>query len=117
MKPSEQVARTKNIVRGFWGHYLSTFFLTLTNPMTILSFVALFSAIGLANTSHDFTRATFTVVGVFLGSSLWWLILSSGAGWLREKFHPVVFLWIGRLSAAIIIGFGVFGIVSSGAIA
>ena len=85
--------------------------------MTILSFAAVFAALGVANSSHEYMSATFTVVGVFLGSSLWWLILSSVAGWLREKLNRVALLWIGRLSFSIIIGFGIFGIVSSGAVA
>lgn len=116
-KPAEHAAHTKNTVRGIWWSYLSTFLLTITNPMTILSFVAVFAALGVANSTHEYLSAIVTVVGVFLGSALWWLILTGVAGWLRGKFNKVALLWIGRLSAAIIIGFGIFGIVSSGAIA
>ncbi|WP_244893457.1 LysE family transporter [Ferroacidibacillus organovorans] len=115
-RPAEQAAQTKNTMRGIWWSYLSTFLLTITNPMTILSFIAVFAALGVATSSHEYMSATFTVVGVFLGSALWWLILSSVAGWMRGKLNRAILLWIGRLSAVIIVGFGVFGIVSSGVI-
>ncbi len=113
-RPAEQAAQTKYTVRGIWWSYLSTFLLTITNPMTILSFVAVFAALGVANSSNDYVSASFTVIGVFLGSALWWLILSSVAGWLRGKLNRTAILWIGRLSAVIIIGFGIVGIVSAG---
>ncbi|MCL4352482.1 MAG: LysE family translocator [Firmicutes bacterium] len=113
-RPAEQVAQTKYTVRGIWWSYLSTFVLTMTNPMTILSFVAVFAALGVANSSNDYVSASFTVIGVFLGSALWWLILSSVAGRLRGKLNRTAILWIGRLSAVIIIGFGIVGIVSAG---
>ena len=115
-RPAEQAAQTKYTVRGrgIWWSYLSTFLLTITNPMTILSFVAVFAALGVANSSNDYVSASFTVIGVFLGSALWWLILSSVAGWLRGNLNRTAILWIGRLSAIIIIGFGIVGIVSAG---
>lgn len=115
-RSAEQAAPTKNTVRRIWWSYLSTFLLTITNPVTILSFVAVFAALGVANSSQEFVSATFIVVGVFLGSALWWLFLSGIAGWLRGKLNRAVLLWVSRLSAVVIIGFGIFGIVSSGAI-
>ena len=115
-RPAEQAAQTKYTVRGIWWSYLSTFLLTITNPMTILSFVAVFAALGVANSSNDYVSASFTVIGVFLGSALWWLILSGVAGWFRDKLNRTAILWIGRLSAIIIIGFGIVGIVSAGTI-
>ena len=115
-RPPKQAAQAKNTVRGIWWSYLSTFLLTITNPMTILSFVAVFAALGVANSSNDYASASFTVIGVFLGSALWWLILSSVAGWLRGKLNRTAILWIDRLSAIIIMGFGIVGMVSSGII-
>jgi len=59
--------------------FLSTLGLTLANPPTILAFVAIFAGIGLgANPSPG--AAALVVLGVFLGSALWWLILASAAG-------------------------------------
>ena len=86
----------------------STFFLTLTNPMTILSFVAIFAGIGLSSSVANYGSAILLVVGVFSGSALWWSILSGTIGLLRKKVTSYVLRWINRVSGAIIIGFAVF---------
>lgn len=63
---------------GLAGAYASTFFLTLTNPMTILYFVAIFAGLGLANTGGDLLSAGELVLGIFAGTSSWMLVLCSG---------------------------------------
>lgn len=99
---------------GFVPAYLSTFFLTLTNPMTILSFAAIFAGLGLANTGGDYVSAGMLVLGVFLGSALWWLILAGGLGMLRERFNPRGLRWVNRISGVIIVGFGLIALGSLG---
>lgn len=103
-KSAEAAASVKG--RGLMGAYASTFFLTLTNPMTILSFAAVFAGLGLASTSGDYTSAGILVLGVFLGSALWWLILSSGVSLLRARFNPNSLRWLNRISGLIILAFG-----------
>jgi threonine/homoserine/homoserine lactone efflux protein len=105
-KPADQAAQVSQ--NGLLGAYLSTFFLTLTNPMTILSFIAIFAGLRLGETNGNYISAAFMVLGVFLGSAAWWLGLSLGIGLLREKFTPTWMVWVNRLAGAIIIGFGVF---------
>ena len=92
--------------------YVSTLFLTLTNPMTILSFAAVFAGLGLANASGDYASAALLVAGVFLGSALWWLTLSIIVGLFRQRFTPTAMRWVNRLSGIIIIGFGIFALAS-----
>src|SRR5436190_17336014 len=60
---------------GLPGAFGSIFGLTLTNPMTILSFAAVFAAAGLAG--HGAAEAGLLTAGVFLGSLLWWLLLTA----------------------------------------
>ncbi len=109
-KPAEQAALAKG--NGIFGAYASTFFLTLTNPMTIISFAAIFAGLGLAGTSRNYVSAGFLVLGVFVGSALWWLILSGGVGMFREKVNPHGLRWVNRISGAIITGFGLFALLS-----
>jgi threonine/homoserine/homoserine lactone efflux protein len=97
---------------GLINAYGSTFFLTLTNPLTILSFAAIFAGLGLADASGDYFSATITVLGVFLGSACWWLLLSSGVSILRVRFKPVGFQWLNWISGSIILGFGVVALIS-----
>jgi threonine/homoserine/homoserine lactone efflux protein len=96
------------------GMYASSFLLTITNPMTILSFLALFVGAGLmaegGGTSP--THALTIVVGVFGGSAAWWLLLSGGVGVLRERFTPQIMVWVNRISGAIIIVFALRTIIA-----
>jgi threonine/homoserine/homoserine lactone efflux protein len=81
--------------RGLPGAYLSTLGLTLTNPMTILSFAALF--VGLGVTGGDALGATLLTLGVFAGSATWWVVLVGGLGVVRSRLTPV---WMRRINVA-----------------
>jgi len=94
------------------GAYASTLLLTLTNPMTILSFAAIFAAVGLGTMRSDYHSAGLIVLGVFLGSALWWGVLSSITGGFRAGLRPGGLRWVNRLSGAIIATFGVVAVLS-----
>jgi len=109
-EPVEQVTSIKR--HDLIGAYVSTFFLTLTNPMTILSFVAIFAGLGLASGGGGYISATVLVLGVFLGSALWWFILSGSVGVFRTRFHAHWMQWVNRISGMIIAGFGTLALLS-----
>ena len=110
-KPAEQEPSVKG--NGIIGNYASTFFLTLTNPMTIISFMAIFSGLGLASTNSNYASAGILVLGVFMGSALWWFFLSGGVGLFREKFNHSGLNWVNKISGTIIMGFGLFALLSA----
>lgn len=85
----------------------STFFLTITNPMTILSYLAVFAGLGLSETLGDYRDATQLVIGVFIGSALWWFLLSEGVTFFRKKVSQKMMVWINRLAGLIIACFGI----------
>jgi threonine/homoserine/homoserine lactone efflux protein len=91
---------------GWSSAYTSTVVLTLANPMTILAFVAIFAGLGLAETTQNYTSAGLLVFGVFTGSALWWLLLSTGASVFRHKLDARRLTWINRAAGAMIIAFG-----------
>jgi arginine exporter protein ArgO len=74
--------------------------------MTILSFVAIFAGLRLGETNGSYFSAAAMVLGVFLGSALWWLGLSLGVGLLRDRFRPAWMIWVNRASGIIITSFG-----------
>jgi threonine/homoserine/homoserine lactone efflux protein len=98
---------------SLWNAYGSTFLLTLTNPMTILSFVAIFAGAGLANSAGGNAAAAVMVLGVFAGSATWWLLLSEIVSLLRDRFSATALIWVNRVAGAIIVGFGVYALVST----
>lgn len=87
------------LVQGF----LSTLGLTLANPPTILAFAAIFAGLGLV--TSDYGSAALVVLGVFLGSAAWWVLLAAGAGWLRHRVGPGLFRAINVVSGLSILGF------------
>jgi threonine/homoserine/homoserine lactone efflux protein len=98
---------------GLLGAYCSTVFLTLTNPATILSFAAVFAGLGLASVNHNYLAASCLVLGVFVGSALWWLLLSSGVNLLQKKFSLNGFQWLNRVSGSILLIFGAIALIST----
>jgi threonine/homoserine/homoserine lactone efflux protein len=91
---------------------MSTFFLTITNPTTILSFLAIFAGLGLGTTKTDYSSSITLVLGIFIGSSLWWLILSSIVSFFQSKITPDRLIWINRVSGLVIISFGIYALFS-----
>ncbi len=107
-RPAERPAGAAG--RGLASAYASTFALTLTNPVTILSFAAIFAGLGLAEREADYGAAVALVAGVFSGSAAWWLLLSGGVSLFRRAFTPSRMRWINRLSGAVLTGFGVLAL-------
>ncbi|NOY07678.1 MAG: LysE family transporter [Spirochaetes bacterium] len=108
--PAEKAASAGR--SGLLSVYGSTFFLTLANPMTIISFAAIFAGLGLAGTNGNYMPAGVLVLGVFAGSTIWWLILSCSTGVFRAKFNHNGLQWINRISGTVITGFGLLALLS-----
>ena len=95
------------------NYYGSTLFLTLTNPITIISFAAIFTGFGIAtNQSNDNLAATSIILGIFLGSSIWWLSLIVITGFFRRMVNYKIMIWINRISGTIIVSFGLLALIS-----
>jgi threonine/homoserine/homoserine lactone efflux protein len=105
--PAQDAARAGGA--GLLGAFTSTFGLTLANPATILSFVAVFAGLGIAG-AGSWREATVLVAGVFLGSALWWLLLSGAVGALRSRLDLRALRWINRLSGLVLLGFGIIAL-------
>ncbi|HEY1047973.1 MAG TPA: LysE family transporter [Bacteroidia bacterium] len=109
-KPASKAANIDS--KGLFNNFISTFFLTVTNPSTIFSFLAIFAGLGLGTTKTDYSSSMTLVLGVFIGSALWWLILSSTVSYFQSKITPNRLIWINRLSGSIIISFGLLALYS-----
>ena len=107
-RPAQEAASVRGT--GLGGAFGSTFLLTLTNPMTILSFVAVFAGLGLGAGVHGPAAAAQMVLGVVLGSAAWWLLLSGAVGALRGRFSPGALRWVNRVSGTVISTFGVLAL-------
>lgn len=103
-KPSKIAAKANG--NNVFGAYASTFLLTITNPVTILSFLAIFSGLGISNSNDDLIASLVVVLGVFLGSALLWLILSGVTGLLMNRMKNSPLNIVNRISGFILLMFG-----------
>ncbi len=98
---------------GLAGTFFTTFMLTLTNPITIISFLTVFASLGLASVNLSYGEAGVLVAGVFLGSGVWWIAISAivvfARGRIGFEWMPVIKRWSGVL----IVGFGIWALVTA----
>ena len=109
-KPSTQSVTLAN--SSVLSAYGTTFFLTLTNPMTILFFAGIFAGLGIVSESIHYASAGLMVIGVFLGSAAWWLLLSGVTGIFRHKISAGKLALVNKLSGVIILTFGLMALFS-----
>ena len=116
-RPADNAAKVERRDTRLLSFYGATFLLTLSNPMTIIAFLGIFAGIG-ASTANTGTSALVMVLGVFIGSALWWLLLAGGVSLLRERLSSNLLLWVNRLSGVIILLFALsiaWGVLSGSA--
>lgn len=94
--------------KKFYKVIVATFFLTLTNPMTILSFIGVFAAIGGVNL-NGFSIAIM-ILGVFCGSLAWWMTLAGTTSIIRHKISHKLMTEIKIISGIILLGFGLYNL-------
>lgn len=109
-KPAQNAAATNLNGGGLAWSYLSISLLTITNPMTILSFIAVFAALGVGSSTHTYAAAGWTVLGVFLGSATWWLVLSTAVSLIRHKLSANVLRFITVSSSGVILALAAYEI-------
>lgn len=107
-KPAEKGASAES--ESLFRSYLSVLFLTITNPIAILTFTGMFAGLGLAQEEVNYISSLQLVLGVSIGSAAWWLILSIGVSLLQNRINSKVLSWINRISGIIVIIFGLIAL-------
>lgn len=110
---NEALDKSHDSYRGMIRYYMSTFFLTISNPLTIISFAAIFAGFGAANiNTQGYFAAMMMVLGIFIGSSVWWFALTFITGLLRQRINRKTLIWINRVAGAVIVLFGILALIS-----
>lgn len=104
-KPESAEGQGQSPASGRWMAYLSTLLLTLTNPMTIISFAGMFA--GFSRASSGTSDALLLVAGVFAGSALWWLALASAVGAFKKRLSARWLRGLNIGSGLILLIFGI----------
>ena len=110
-KPAQDRSDVKEL--GYFKDFATTLLLTFTNPMTILSYMAILAGLGIGDTRENYSSAGLLVLGVFLGSLVWWIILAEFITLFRKKMSEKIFRYVNRTAGTIIIIFGLFSLASS----
>jgi threonine/homoserine/homoserine lactone efflux protein len=92
--------------------YVSTLFLNLTNPTTVLSFLAILATLGMKEDKASWLTLLL-VAGIFCGSMLWWIVLIAIVNRVRDRIDDLAMLWMNRVAGVAIGGFGVVTFVMS----
>ena len=92
--------------------YVSTLLLTMTNPTTVLSFLAILATLGMKEDQASWLTLLL-VAGIFCGSMLWWIILAIIVDRVRDRIDDWAMLWMNRIAGLAIGGFGVVTFVLS----
>lgn len=99
--------------RRLFRDYFSTFLLTLSNPLTILSFSAILAGFGSsAIESGNYFASSMMILGIFLGSSLWWILLTYFSSLFRNHIRSNTMVWINRIAGGIILLLGIGALLS-----
>jgi len=109
-KPKTIVEQNNN--KSVLRTYLSTVFLTLTNPFTIFAFIAVFNSLGLGSGLSYFSAATL-VFGIFIGSSAWFFLLSSGVTIFKKRLNLSALMWVNRVAGLLVIISGLITIINN----
>lgn len=110
-RPEPLNAQTQDRANAY-SDMRSTFLLTLTNPTTVLSFLAILAALGMGE-QRQWWLTVFLVGGIFCGSMVWWIVLGSFVNLFRSRFNDRILLLMNRLAGLLIGGFGIAAIVLS----
>lgn len=102
--------KVNKLSKSMFSTFGSAFLLTLTNPMTIFLFVWVFSTLGAVDTSAQETWSI--VLGIFLGSLLWWLFLTTVVGYTKKKIPDRVLTMLNYASGIVLVALGIGSIVS-----
>lgn len=104
--------RNQNGSSNLIGDFLSTFFLTITNPMALLLFFGVFAGIGFLQEKFDYSSIIYIILGVNIGTVLWWYTLSTLINLFRSKIQLRRLNWINKISGLVIFIFGLVAIFS-----
>ena len=92
---------------GTHSDFVTTFLLNLTNPTTVLSFLAVLAVLGLSENRAAWLTLVM-IGGIFVGSMLWWLLLIGLTNHYRDKFNDRAMFWMNRIAG---IAIGCFGVI------
>lgn len=104
------IRQEKEDYKSLFSYYLSSFIITLTNPVSILSFMVIFSTFGI-NGKEIIIEKIFLLFGILIGTGIWWIVISCCAYYLKEKIQEIFYVKLNKVFGIIIIFIGIIFII------
>jgi len=98
--------------KKIFNDFISIFFLTISNPITLFVFAAVFAGFGIVKGESNFSSIFELVFGVLIGATIWWTILTTFINMFRSKIRLRRLLWINKISGVLIVIFGIATFIS-----
>lgn len=108
--PKKFLSRRSNSINLLLGDYCSILLLTLINPLAVVPFVAFFTQTYPAKNYSDHVWPGEFVLGVFVGSLLWYGMISVVVNLFPQKALLCRLFWVNRISGTVIAVFGCISI-------
>ncbi len=104
----QRLKKKQNVLSDF----ISVFFLTISNPMTIVAFGILIASLGFSSKETGFFSMLYLILGIMLGAMLWWFVLVTLVNLFRDRFKLKRLIWINKITAIGVVLFGLFAGIS-----
>ena len=109
--PAVQLRRQRRSKSSYLQDFVSTFLLTISNPLALFLFIAFFAGFGVVAPNSGLAGQLVLILGVFLGATTWWLLLTSVVGLFRQAVNLRRLYWINKIAGATIIVLVLVGLV------
>ncbi|NPA68689.1 MAG: LysE family transporter [Chlorobi bacterium] len=110
--PAKQVRKLRVQGNNFYKDFITSFLLTVSNPVTVLAFGAFFAAFNMTNQTTGKISVTVMIIAVFSGSLLWWGSLISVVNLFKKRIKLRSLVKINRITGILIILFALFVILT-----
>ncbi len=110
--PVHQIRKHRRKKNNLIEDFLSVVVLTLSNPLAVFLFVAAFAGIGIVTSNKAWFNSGLLILGVFVGATMWWFLLTHTVNAFRRKFRLKQLWWVNKIAGAAIVLFGFFAVLS-----
>ncbi|MDR0982546.1 MAG: LysE family transporter [Culturomica sp.] len=106
--PLKQIkSRRKVSKKGLLGDFLTLFFLTVSNPVTVVVFMAIFAGTAVFGNTHSVFPEIMVIIGILIGGAAWWYLVSTVVNIFRKKFKLRLLMMINRIAGIVIAVLGI----------
>ena len=101
--PAKQLRKQKQGKGNLFQDFMSTFLITISNPLAIFLFLAFFASFGVVKVGDNYINHLLLISGVMVGASLWWFMLTSIVNLFRSKINLRRLWWLNKIAGATIV--------------